>query len=127
MWPATSVVRTRAGSSKPLDANANGVCLPWLASSSGVTAQLAPASNTQTSATPPSTRRPALAASAGRLVEGGVADVCVFDAGASWAVTAYQLASQGKHTPFAFGRTGFELPARVRFTLVAGHVAYSTE
>lgn len=27
-----------------------------------------------------------LAASAGRLVEGGVADVCVFDAGASWAV-----------------------------------------
>ncbi len=65
-----------------------------------------------------------LAASAGRLVEGGVADVCVFDAGASWAVTPQALASQGKHTPFAFERTGFELPARVRCTLVAGHVAY---
>lgn len=67
-----------------------------------------------------------LAASAGRLVEGGVADVCVFDAGASWAVTPEALASQGKHTPFAFERTGFELPARVRFTLVAGHVAFES-
>lgn len=67
-----------------------------------------------------------LAASAGRLVEGGVADVCVFDAGASWAVTPESLASQGKHTPFAFDRTGFELPARVRFTLVAGHVAFES-
>lgn len=65
-----------------------------------------------------------LAASAGRLVEGGVADVCVFDAGASWAVTPEQLASQGKHTPFEFSRSGFELPARVRCTLVAGHIAY---
>ena len=66
-----------------------------------------------------------LAASAGRLVEGGVADVCVFDAEASWAVTPGQLQSQGKHTPFAFDITGFELPARVRHTLVAGTVAYS--
>ena len=65
-----------------------------------------------------------LAASAGRLVEGGVADVCVFDAGASWAVTPELLASQGKHTPFAFASSGFELPARVRCTLVAGHIAY---
>lgn len=65
-----------------------------------------------------------LSASAGRLVEGGVADVCVFDAGASWAVTPEALASQGKHTPFAFASSGFELPARVRCTLVAGHVAY---
>jgi dihydroorotase len=67
-----------------------------------------------------------LSASAGRLVEGGVADVCVFDAGASWAVTPEALASQGKHTPFSFERTGFELPARVRFTLVAGHVAFES-
>jgi dihydroorotase len=65
-----------------------------------------------------------LSASAGRLVEGGVADVCVFDAGASWAVTPERLASQGKHTPFAFASSGFELPARVRCTLVAGHIAY---
>ncbi|MFT7723318.1 MAG: dihydroorotase [Roseateles sp.] len=65
-----------------------------------------------------------LAASAGRLVEGGVADVCVFDADASWAVAPEALASQGKHTPFEFSRSGFELPARVRCTLVAGHLAY---
>ncbi|CAM3832278.1 dihydroorotase [Roseateles saccharophilus] len=68
-----------------------------------------------------------LSASAGRLVEGGVADVCVFDAGASWAVTPELLASQGKHTPFEFSRSGFELPARVRTTLVAGHIAYEAE
>ena len=68
-----------------------------------------------------------LSASAGRLVEGGVADVCVFDAGASWAVTPEALASQGKHTPFAFASSGFELPARVRCTLVAGHVAFEAE
>ena len=68
-----------------------------------------------------------LAASAGRLVEGGVADVCVFDAGASWAVTPEALASQGKHTPFAFSSSGFELPARVRCTLVAGHIAFEAE
>jgi len=61
-----------------------------------------------------------LAASAGRLVEGGVADVCVFDAGAHWQVAPAALRSQGKHTPFA----GHELPGRVRCTLVAGHVAY---
>ncbi|MCE4554939.1 dihydroorotase [Pelomonas cellulosilytica] len=68
-----------------------------------------------------------LSASAGRLVEGGVADVCVFDAGASWAVTPDKLASQGKHTPFAYASSGFELPARVRCTLVAGHVAYEAQ
>jgi dihydroorotase len=61
-----------------------------------------------------------LAASAGRLVDGGVADVCVFDPDARWVVTPAALRSQGKHTPFA----GYELPGRVRFTLVAGHVAH---
>jgi dihydroorotase len=66
-----------------------------------------------------------LAASAGRLVEGGVADVCVFDPKSSWAVRPALLSSQGKHTPFAFEISGFELPARVRHTLVAGHIAFS--
>jgi dihydroorotase len=51
----------------------------------------------------------------------------VFDAGASWAVTPERLASQGKHTPFAFASSGFELPARVRCTLVAGHIAFEAE
>jgi dihydroorotase len=34
------------------------------------------------------------------------------------------LKSQGKHTPFAFETSGFELPGRVRLTVVAGHVAH---
>jgi dihydroorotase len=64
-----------------------------------------------------------LAASAGRLVEGGVADVCVFDAGAHWQVTPAALRSQGKHTPFA----GYELPGRVKVTLVAGSIAFDAQ
>jgi dihydroorotase len=65
-----------------------------------------------------------LASSAGRLVEGGVADLCVFDPAAEWAVEPQRLASRGKHTPFAFASTGMRLPGRVRWTLVAGTVAY---
>jgi dihydroorotase len=61
-----------------------------------------------------------LAASAGRLVEGGMADVCVFDAAAHWQVDSSALRSHGKHTPFA----GHELPGRVTHTLVGGNVAY---
>ncbi|MEP6873656.1 MAG: dihydroorotase [Burkholderiales bacterium] len=64
-----------------------------------------------------------LAASAGRLVEGGVADVCVFDVGARWQVMPAALRSQGKHTPFA----GHEVPGRVRCTLVAGTVAFDAQ
>jgi dihydroorotase len=66
-----------------------------------------------------------LAASAGRLVEGGVADVCVFDPEANWTVTPDALHSQGKHTPFAFEHGGMRMPGRVRATLVAGTVAYT--
>ncbi|MDN3545790.1 dihydroorotase [Kinneretia asaccharophila] len=65
-----------------------------------------------------------LAASAGRLVEGGVADICVFDAQTRWAVRPEALLSQGKYTPFAADVSGFELPGRVRYTLVAGHIAH---
>jgi dihydroorotase len=67
-----------------------------------------------------------LASSAGRLVDGGVADICVFDPAAEWAVEPRMLASQGKHTPFAFASTGMALPGRVRVTLVAGTVAYES-
>jgi dihydroorotase len=59
-------------------------------------------------------------ASLGQLVVGGVADVCVFDPAASWIVRASNLKSQGKHTPFS----GYELPGRVRYTLVGGHLAF---
>ena len=61
-----------------------------------------------------------LQASLGRLVEGGVADVCVFDPDATWTVTPGALRSQGKHTPFS----GYEVPGRVRCTIAAGLVAY---
>jgi dihydroorotase len=58
--------------------------------------------------------------SAGRLIEGGIADVCVFDPEAVWTVTPAALRSQGKHTPFS----GYELAARVRCTIAAGLLAY---
>jgi len=60
------------------------------------------------------------AASCGRLVEGGVADLCVFDPQARWRVEPQALHSQGKHTPFA----GRELSGRVRLTLVGGYQAW---
>jgi dihydroorotase len=61
-----------------------------------------------------------LQASVGQIVEGGVGDLCIVDPQAAWTVRPDALASQGKHTPFA----GYELPARVRATLVGGHVAF---
>jgi dihydroorotase len=61
-----------------------------------------------------------LASSAGKLVEGGVADLCLFDAGQRWVVQPDALKSQGKHTPFA----GHELPGKVKCTVVSGHVAH---
>jgi dihydroorotase len=61
-----------------------------------------------------------LQASAGQLVDGGVADVCIFDPQEAWAVVPQALRSQGRNTPFA----GHELPARVRCTIVGGQVAY---
>jgi dihydroorotase len=65
-----------------------------------------------------------LSSSAGRLVEGGVADVCVFDPEVIWKVEPGLLRSQGRHTPFAFEDTGMMMPGQVRATLVAGSVAY---
>lgn len=68
-----------------------------------------------------------LAESAGRLVEGGVGDVCVFDPSVTWQVDARKLRSQGRHTPFDFSSSGMALPGRVRCTLVAGTIAYEAE
>jgi len=64
-----------------------------------------------------------LQASAGQLVDGGVADVCIFDLQAHWVVTPARLRSQGRHTPFG----GHELPGAVRFTIVGGQVAYEAK
>jgi dihydroorotase len=63
-----------------------------------------------------------LGSSAGRLVEGGVADLCLFDPGQPWTVAPDALRSQGKHTPFA----GYELPGRVQATLVSGAVVFES-
>lgn len=64
-----------------------------------------------------------LQVSAGKLVAGGVADVCVFDPQAVWTVQPASLRSQGKHTPFS----GYELPGRVRCTIVGGQLAYQQD
>ncbi|MEO8121502.1 MAG: dihydroorotase, partial [Rhodoferax sp.] len=56
----------------------------------------------------------------GRLLVGGVADLCVFDPQSVWTVEPGALRSQGKHTPFS----GYELPGRVRCTIVGGQVAF---
>ncbi|MDR5814334.1 MULTISPECIES: dihydroorotase [unclassified Caballeronia] len=64
----------------------------------------------------------ALKLPAGRIVTGALADVCVFDANADWRVDPRKLRSQGRNTPFL----GYELPARVRATVVGGHLAYES-
>jgi dihydroorotase len=56
----------------------------------------------------------------GRLVEGGVADLCIFDPSIEWQVQPGELRSQGKHTPFA----GYPMQGRARHTLVAGRVVH---
>lgn len=61
-----------------------------------------------------------LQASVGQLIEGGVADLCVFDPNGAWQVRPEALRSQGKHTPFE----GHVLPVSVRATLVGGQVAW---
>jgi dihydroorotase len=58
--------------------------------------------------------------SVGQLAVGGVADVCVLSDEGHWLVSGEVLRSQGKSTPFS----GYELPGRVRATVVGGHVAF---
>ncbi|OUL82321.1 dihydroorotase [Paraburkholderia hospita] len=57
---------------------------------------------------------------AGRIETGGTADLCVFDRDAHWRVEPRALKSQGHNSPFL----GYELPARVRATVVSGQVAF---
>jgi dihydroorotase len=59
-------------------------------------------------------------AGAGRLAQGGAADLCVVDPACEWQVTPDALRSQGKHTPFG----GYAMHARARYTLVDGRVVH---
>jgi dihydroorotase len=59
---------------------------------------------------------------AGHLTPGHVADVCIFNPQQYWRVEAIALKSQGKNTPFL----GLEMPGRVCYTLVEGHVVYES-
>jgi dihydroorotase len=68
------------------------------------------------------TSRPAaiLGVPAGDLAVGRDADLCVFDGDDHVKITPEFLKSQGKNTPFI----GYELPGRVRYTLVGGKIVY---
>lgn len=64
-----------------------------------------------------------LGVQSGRLEIGAPGDLVVFDPDAPVRITAEGLKSQGKNTPFL----GYELPGRVRATIVAGKVVYEQE
>ncbi len=61
-----------------------------------------------------------LGVKAGSLAPGAAADICVFDPAGKFLVSRENLKSQGKNTPFL----GLELPGRVRYTLIDGHLAF---
>lgn len=69
----------------------------------------------------------AAAASSGRLIEGGLADLCVFDPDAVWSAHPGALRSQGKHTPFGPGSSGAAMPGKVRATVLAGTLAFGAD
>ena len=61
-----------------------------------------------------------LGLASGRIEVGAPADLCIFEPEAYWTVDAASLRSGGRNTPFL----GYEVPALVRATLVAGQFAF---
>ncbi|MCX8085649.1 MAG: dihydroorotase [Rhodocyclaceae bacterium] len=59
----------------------------------------------------------------GRIAAGAPADLCIFDPEAEFVVSRERLKSQGKNTPFL----GQRLFGEVRYTLIDGHLAYSSD
>ncbi|HSO29099.1 MAG TPA: dihydroorotase [Candidatus Sulfomarinibacteraceae bacterium] len=57
------------------------------------------------------------------LVEGGPADLVVFDRSATWKVEEDSLASKGKNSPLL----GRDLPGRVLLTVAGGRIAYEAD
>ncbi len=57
---------------------------------------------------------------AGHLSPSHAADVCIFDPRLHQKIESKSLKSQGKNTPFL----GYELPGKVRYTLIEGHIVY---
>jgi dihydroorotase len=62
----------------------------------------------------------ALGIPVGRLEEGGVADITVFDPDLEWTVDAQQLVSKSKNTPF----DGWKMKGAAVCTIVAGNIVY---
>lgn len=62
-----------------------------------------------------------LGVDAGHLDTGATADVCIFDPGAQWTLTAQGMLSRGRNTPF-LGRT---LQGKVVRTLVGGETVFT--
>ncbi len=60
---------------------------------------------------------------AGRLTEGGRADICLFDPDEQWTVDPQRLHSKSKNTPFA----GMRLTGRVRYTMLEGNLVWKAE
>ncbi|MCS7235438.1 MAG: amidohydrolase family protein, partial [Armatimonadota bacterium] len=60
---------------------------------------------------------------AGRIYEGGPADLVVFDPDAEWVVRPEEFASKSRNTPFA----GWTLRGKVLGTLLAGRWTYLDE
>lgn len=57
---------------------------------------------------------------AGKLYDGGAADITIFDPKATWTVTEFEFASKSRNSPFI----GKELTGRVKYTIVDGQIVY---